>query len=112
MKFPLALPCPLSSLLLATAVIGASMVPPALAETTRAQAISTVRSILRSNAAACRLKTHNITAKRIAKGWRVTANVTLRSGGGPNTTTTAWNVVGGRAAPASQLSSEISHGCP
>ena len=112
MKFRLLLSRRWSCLLLACALIGSSLMPTVRAQTTRAQAISTVRSILRSNAAACQLKTHSITAKRRARGWRVTARVTLRGGGRPYTTTAAWNVVEGRVAPASQLSSEIEHGCP
>ena len=81
--------------------------------TTRAQAISMVRSILKSNAVSCRIsKTLSVEASQAKTGWRVTAKVVMATSGTPSHETLVWIVASGQAVPASQIASEVSSGCP
>jgi hypothetical protein len=81
--------------------------------TTRAQAISMVRSILKSNNASCRIsKTLSVEASQIKTGWRVTARVVMAASGTSHNETLVWTVASGQAVPASQIASEVSNGCP
>ena len=81
--------------------------------TTRAQAISMVRSILASNTASCRIKkTLSVEASQAKTGWRVTARVVMVASGTPSTETLVWTVASGQAVPANQIASEVSSGCP
>ena len=81
--------------------------------TTRAQAISMVRSILKRKAVACRIsKTVSVTASQAKTGWRVTATVVMAASGTPRTEALVWIVASGQAVPASQIASEVSSGCP
>ena len=81
--------------------------------TTRAQAISMVRSILKSNAVSCRIsKTLSVEASQAKTGWRVTAKVVMTASGTPRNETLVWIVASGQAVPASQIASEVSSGCP
>lgn len=81
--------------------------------TTRARAISMVRSILASNTASCRIKkTLSVEASQVKTGWRVTARVVMAASGTPSTETLVWTVASGQAVPANQISSEVSSGCP
>lgn len=51
--------------------------------------------------------------KQVKVGWRVTTKVTLSGSGRPFTAIAVWTVRNdGKAAPGSQLASEIEHGCP
>lgn len=80
--------------------------------TTRAQAISLVRSIIKSNTAACRInKTLRVEAVQVKTGWRVTAKVVMAASGTPQNETLTWTVVSGQATPASQITSEVVNGC-
>ena len=81
--------------------------------TTRAQAISMVRSLLKSNAVSCRIsKTLSIEASQAKTGWRVTAKVVMAASGTPRHETLVWIVASGQAVPASQIAAEVSSGCP
>jgi len=81
--------------------------------TTRAQAISMVRSILKSHAVSCRIsKTLSVEASQAKTGWRVTAKVVMAASGTPRHETLVWIVASGQAVPASQIASEVSSGCP
>jgi hypothetical protein len=81
--------------------------------TTRAQAISMVRSILKSNTASCRInKTLSVEASQVKTGWRVTARVVMAVSGTPRQETLVWTVASGQTVPASQIASEVSNGCP
>ena len=83
------------------------------AGTTRAQAISMVRSILKSKAVSCRIsKTLSVEASQAKTGWRVTAKVVMAASGTPRHETLVWIVASGQAVPASQIASEVSSGCP
>jgi len=85
---------------------------PARAGTTRAQAISIVRSILNRNSASCRIsKTTRITGTQAKAGWRVMAKVVMSAGGTSRNETLVWTVASGEAVPASQLASEVENGC-
>ena len=87
--------------------------PAAAPGTTRAQAISMVRSILKSNAVSCRIsKTLSVEASQAKTGWRVTAKVVMATSGTPRNETLVWIVAAGQAVPASQIASEVSSGCP
>ena len=84
-------------------------------ETTKAQAITRVRSILNHNAGACRIKKiQSVLAVRSRGGWRVTAKVVMTASGSPLSETTVWTVrlYDRKAVPNNQLTSEISAGCP
>jgi hypothetical protein len=81
-------------------------------ETTQAQAIAIVKSILRANTRACKLKHGSVTARRVKVGWQVTTRVTLPGSGRPFTETAIWTVRNGAAVANNQLTAEISHGCP
>jgi hypothetical protein len=105
--------CLLLGVVLAVTEARAISLPVVRAETTRAHAIAIVKSILRANAKACRLRHGAISAKRVMAGWRVTARVTLSHSGKPFTATAIWTVRGdGKAVPSNQLTAEISNGCP
>jgi len=86
---------------------------PARVSTTRAQAISLVRSILDRNAASCRIsRTTSITATEVKAGWRVTAKVVMSANGIARSETAVWTVrTDGEAVAANQLTSEIENGC-
>ncbi|HEY3027300.1 MAG TPA: hypothetical protein VGJ55_14210 [Pyrinomonadaceae bacterium] len=83
-------------------------------KTTRAEAVSIVRSILQRNANACRFSHGPITVARVKAGWRISTKLTLNGRGKPYAATAVWTVGenGGDAVPANQLTSEISNGCP
>jgi len=81
--------------------------------TTRAQAISMVRTILASNTVSCRIKkTLSVEASQTKTGWRVTAKVVMGVSGTPRNETLMWTVASGQAVPASQIASEVNSGCP
>ncbi len=81
--------------------------------TTRTQAISKVRSILKSNTASCRIsKTLSVEAGQVKTGWRVTAKVVMTGSGTPRNETLVWIVASGQALPPSQIASEVSSESP
>lgn len=84
-------------------------------ETSRAQAIATVRSILDRNTAACRIdKVESFTAARTRAGWRVTSRLVMSASGRPLDETAVWTVrsADGESVAANQLTAEIGQGCP
>ena len=81
--------------------------------TTRAQAITIVRSIINQNARPCRIsRTNSITAVAAGSNWRVTAKVVMAASGAARTESLVWTVATGQAEPASQIASEVTSGCP
>ena len=101
----------LLSLLLVACSITSAFAAPAM---TRARAIAIVRSIINQNATSCRInKTKSITAVPAGRNWRVTARIVMSASGRPLNETAEWTVrADGAAVPASQLTAEITHGCP
>ncbi len=74
---------------------------------TKAQAITLVTQIVRSNATECRLALRRVTAARIPVGWRVTVTVKIRGARG----VAAWHVAGRIPKPADPFAKSISKGC-
>ena len=101
------------ALVLVLLVMNTFMNSAATPGTMRAQAISMVRSILKSNAVSCRIsKTLSVEASQAKTGWRVTAKVVMAASGTPSHETLVWIVASGQPVPASQIASEVSSGCP
>ena len=98
----------LAVLLLSALLAGAGAASAASPSTTRAQAISIVKKLLRSKASACHLTIRSVSATRITIGWRVAAKVTTFGARG----TSLWNVKGTKAVPADPLAADIKAGCP
>ena len=97
---------------LAILVAAAALAPAAVAApsptATKAQAITIVKRIVRTNAKPCKLAMRSVVAARIPTGWRVTVRVKVRGGKG----FAAWHVKGRVAKPADPFAESISKGCP
>ena len=104
-------PALVSLLFIACSIVTNALAAPA---TTRARAIAIVRSIINRNTTPCRInKTKGITAVAAGRNWSVTARIVMSASGRPLNETAEWTVrADGKAVPASQLTAEITHGCP